>query len=137
MPHFFCHALKLLQGYDSVYRGKPKTQVYHGIVDVMEYVEQRNGGYYVAGTRVSLDSVVYAFLKGATPEGIQSSYTALNLEQIFGSLAYYLANRPTIDEYLRQQRIDFDRMRQEARAQRPEFYAKLDAAKQARLALRS
>jgi uncharacterized protein (DUF433 family) len=103
----------------------------------MEYVEQRNGGYYVAGTRVSLDSVVYAFLKGKTPEGIQSSYTALNLEQIFGSLAYYLANRPTIDAYLRQQEIDFDRMRAEARAQRPEFYAKLDAAKQARLALRS
>src|ERR1035437_4517390 len=103
----------------------------------MEYVEQRNGGYYVAGTRVSLDSVVYAFLKGATPEGIQSSYTALNVEQIFGSLAYYLANRATIDAYLRQQKIDFDRMRAEARAQRPEFYAKLDAAKQARLALRS
>jgi uncharacterized protein (DUF433 family) len=99
----------------------------------MEYVEQRNGGYCVAGTRVSLDSVVYAFLKGESPEGIQDSYKALNLEQIFGSLAYYLANRPVIDEYLRQQRIDFDRMREEARAKRPEFYAKLDAAKQARL----
>lgn len=101
----------------------------------MEYVEQRNGGYYVAGTRVSLDSVVYAFLRGATPEGIQSSFTALNLERIFGSLAYYLANRPAIDEYLRQQNIEFDRMRQEARARRPEFYAKMDAAKQARLAV--
>jgi hypothetical protein len=29
-----------------------------------EYVEQRNGGYYILGTRVSLDSVVYAFLRG-------------------------------------------------------------------------
>ena len=29
-----------------------------------EYVEQRNGGYYVAGSRVSLDSVVYAFRRG-------------------------------------------------------------------------
>jgi hypothetical protein len=26
-----------------------------------EYIEQRNGGYYVAGTRISLDSVVCAF----------------------------------------------------------------------------
>jgi uncharacterized protein (DUF433 family) len=103
----------------------------------MEYVDQRNGGYYVAGTRISLDSVVYAFLKGATPEGIQSSYTALNLEQIFGSLAYYLANRPTIDAYLRQQKIDFDQMRAEARAKDPAFYAKLEAARQARLATRS
>jgi uncharacterized protein (DUF433 family) len=94
----------------------------------MEYVEQRNGGYYVAGTRVSLDSVVYAYLKGKTPEGIQSSYSALNLEQIFGSLAYYLANRDKIDAHLRQQRIDFDRMRAEDRARRPEFYARMEAA---------
>jgi uncharacterized protein (DUF433 family) len=102
----------------------------------MEYVEQRNGGYYVAGTRVSLDSVVYAFLKGASPEGIQDSFSALNLEQIFGSLAYYLANRPKIDEYLRQQRVEFDRMRAQARAERPAFYAKLEAARQARESLR-
>jgi hypothetical protein len=26
-----------------------------------EYIEQRNGGYFVKDTRVSLDSVVYAF----------------------------------------------------------------------------
>jgi uncharacterized protein (DUF433 family) len=95
----------------------------------MEYVEQRNGGYYVAGTRVSLDSVVYAFLKGKTPEGIQSSYSALSLEQIFGALAYYLANRPVIDEYLKRQEAGFDRMRAEDRARRPEFYARMEAAK--------
>jgi len=28
-----------------------------------EYVEQRNGGYCVAGTCVSLDSLVYSFKK--------------------------------------------------------------------------
>jgi uncharacterized protein (DUF433 family) len=102
----------------------------------MEYVEQRNGGYYVAGTRVSLDSVVYAFLKGESPEGIQDSYQALNLEQIFGSLAYYLANRPVIDEYLRQGEIEYDRLYEEARAEDPAFYAKLDAARDAAVARR-
>jgi len=29
-----------------------------------EYVEQREGGYYIARSRVSLDSVVYVFLAG-------------------------------------------------------------------------
>jgi uncharacterized protein (DUF433 family) len=95
----------------------------------MEYVEQRNGGYYVAGTRVSLDSVVYAFLNGDSPEGIAYSFQALTLEQIFGSIAYYLANRPVIDEYLRQGEIEFDRLAAESRAKHPAFYAKLDAAK--------
>ncbi len=35
-----------------------------------EYVEQRDGGYFIKGARVSLDSVVYAFLRGESPEGI-------------------------------------------------------------------
>jgi hypothetical protein len=33
-----------------------------------EYVEQRNGGYYVVGTRVSLDSVVHSFRRGNPPQ---------------------------------------------------------------------
>ena len=33
-----------------------------------DYVEQRDGGYYVAGARVSLDSIVYAFRGGESPE---------------------------------------------------------------------
>jgi uncharacterized protein (DUF433 family) len=97
----------------------------------MEYAEQHDGGYYVAGTRVSLDSVVYGFLEGDSPEGIAYSFQALTLEQIFGSLAYYLANRPVIDEYLRQGEIEYDRLYEESRAKRPEFYARLDAARPA------
>ena len=36
-----------------------------------EYIEQRNGGFYVAGTRVSLDSIVYSFKSGDSPETIR------------------------------------------------------------------
>src|SRR5271165_6994301 len=39
-----------------------------------EYIEQRNGGYFIKGVRVSLDSVVYAFLRGESPEGIADSF---------------------------------------------------------------
>jgi hypothetical protein len=38
------------------------------------YVEQRDGGYYIAGTRISLDSVVHAFRNGASPETILRSF---------------------------------------------------------------
>ncbi|MCZ6635163.1 MAG: hypothetical protein O7G87_17325 [bacterium] len=34
------------------------------------YIEFRDEGYWIAGTRVSLDSIVYAFLDGQTPESI-------------------------------------------------------------------
>jgi hypothetical protein len=38
------------------------------------YIEQREGVYRVGDTRVSLDSIVYAFLEGHTAESIQQSF---------------------------------------------------------------
>jgi hypothetical protein len=35
-----------------------------------EYIEQRDGGYYLVGSRVSLGSVVYEFLRGESPEAM-------------------------------------------------------------------
>ena len=102
----------------------------------MEYVDQRNGGYYVAGTRVSLDSVVYAHLRGESPEEIASNFEALTLEQVENTVAFYLANRPEVDVYLRHQREEYGRLYEEARAQDPAFYAKLDAAREAALSKR-
>jgi len=66
-----------------------------------QYVEQREGVYWVAETRVSLDSIVYAFLDGQTAEGIAQSFPVLTLEQVYGAITFYLANRPAIDAYLR------------------------------------
>ena len=95
-----------------------------------EYVEHRNGGYYVHGTRVSLDSVVYAFLRGEPAESIADSFPALNLEQVYGAVAFYLANRGDIDSYLEKNKAEFARLRDEARRKHPRLYAKLDAARE-------
>lgn len=65
-----------------------------------EYVDQRNGGYYVAGTRVPLESIVYAFRAGEAPEMIRRNFSTLSLEQVYGAITYYLANQATIDDYL-------------------------------------
>jgi uncharacterized protein (DUF433 family) len=65
-----------------------------------EYVEQREGNYYVAGTRVSLDSIVHAFRCGESPETICQNFELLRLEEVYGAIAYYLANQADIDAYL-------------------------------------
>jgi uncharacterized protein (DUF433 family) len=91
-----------------------------------DYIEQRDGGYYIEGTRISLDSVAYAFLRGESPEGIAESFPALTLEHIFGALAFYMANRTRVDEYLSEARREFEHMRQQARRNNPMLYAKLD-----------
>jgi len=95
------------------------------------YVEQRDGVYRVGGTRVSLDSVVYGFLEGQTAETIAQSYPALTLEQVYGAIAYYLANRPEIDTYLRQADAEFEKQSQRTREKDPMFYQKLADAKRA------
>jgi len=67
-----------------------------------EYVEKRNGGYYLVGSRVSLESVIYQFLEGACPESIVDEFPTLSLEQVYGAITFYLANRSEMDVYLAQ-----------------------------------
>ena len=65
-----------------------------------DYVEERDGNYYVAGTRISLDSIVHAFRRGESPETICRNFELLTLEEVYGATAYYLANQVVIDAYL-------------------------------------
>src|SRR5215470_2452207 len=65
-----------------------------------EYIEQRDGNYYVAGTRISLDSIVHGFRRGESPETICQNFELLRLEEVYGAIAYYLANQTDIDAYL-------------------------------------
>lgn len=65
-----------------------------------DYVSKVEDVYRVAGTRVSLDSLVYLFREGLSAEGMVESYPALTLEQVHGALAFYLGNQQEIDAYL-------------------------------------
>jgi len=68
-----------------------------------EYIEQRDGTYYVAGTRVSLDSLIHAFRRGESPETICQNFEILQLEEVYGAIAYYLGNQAGLDAYLLRQ----------------------------------
>lgn len=94
-----------------------------------DYVERQDGAYRIRGTRVSLDSVVYAFLNGEPAESIAHSFPVLDLEQVYGAIAYYLAHQTEVDEYLERAREDFEEQRRAARKRNPELYRKLAEAK--------
>jgi len=104
-----------------------------------DYVTKRGGAYRITNSRVSLDSVVYAWMGGLSPEGIVDSYPALTLEQVHGALAFYLANQEEIDDYLRRGEAEFDELRQKLSKQlqqtKPLLYQKLMAHKQQKLTL--
>ena len=76
----------------------------------------------VGGTRVRLDTVVYAFNEGYTAEEIVSQYPALNLADVYAVVAYYLNNRASVDEYLARRAAITAGIRQEIEA-RPEYKA--------------
>jgi len=94
-----------------------------------EYVEQREGAYWIAGTRVSLDSIVYCFLRGASPESIIRSFPAVTLEYVYGAIAFYLGRQTEIDEYLRKGDSEFEALRKAAREANPQLYEKIEEAR--------
>ena len=100
-----------------------------------EFEGQPRIAYRIANTRISLDSVVYAWRQGESPEGIIDSYSSLTLEQVHGALAFYLANQAMIDAYLLQGEKEYELLRQKSwenmRLNRPALYRKLTEAKQA------
>ena len=91
-----------------------------------DYVEQHDKGYWITGTRVSLDSVVYAFLDGLSPESIVDSFDTLTLEEVYGAIAFYLGHRDVIDAYLKQSEAQLDELCRQVREANPLLYQKLD-----------
>lgn len=89
------------------------------------YIEQRDDVYTVTGSRVSLDSIVYAFLSGQSAEAIAQAFPVLSLEQVYGAITYYLAHRDDVDRYLEGRQQEFDVKRRAWRDADPMFYQKL------------
>lgn len=65
-----------------------------------EYIEKLDQVYRIKGTRVALDSIIYKFQQGRSPEAIQDSFPALSLSQVYAAIAYYLDHQAELDAYL-------------------------------------
>lgn len=79
------------------------------VVDEIPLAKDSQGVYRVGGTRVTLDLVVRAFNRGATPEEIAQKYDSLQLPDVYQVLGYYLKHADKLAGYLE------DRARQEER----------------------
>jgi len=100
------------------------------------YIDQHDGGYWIKGTRVSLDSIVYAFNRGAAPESIQRSFSSLTLEEVYGAITFYLSHQQEIDTYLSDSETQFQQqakeLNAEARTASPELFTRLTKAREER-----
>lgn len=76
-----------------------------------------DGVIRIGNTRVTLDTIVAAFLEGATVEEIAYQYPSLQLADIYAIIGYYLRHRSEVETYLgqRQQRAASVRKENESR----------------------
>jgi uncharacterized protein (DUF433 family) len=94
-----------------------------------EHIEEREGVYYVPGTRISLDSVVYAFREGCSPETIREDFEGLTLAHVYGAIAFYLDHQTEIDAYLLRRRDQWAELERLGAPASPDLQARLERAR--------
>lgn len=79
-----------------------------------------DGVVRVGHTRVTLQTVIADFHRGASPEEIAHHYPALKLSDVYLVVGYYLEHRSEVDDYVRQQRNLAAQARQEYESLHPQ-----------------
>lgn len=85
-----------------------------GTLPTNEYVEVREGGYYVPHTRIGLDALIHAFRRGDSPEEILQAFPSIgSLAKVYGAITFVLENPQAIETYLSDQERLWQKLREE------------------------
>src|SRR5258708_5103220 len=68
------------------------------------FVERRDTGFYLAGSRVPIDRIVWEYRNGEDPETIQSHYPTLSLEQVDGAITFYLNHKEEVEQVIEERK---------------------------------
>lgn len=82
--------------------------------DLIPLINDENGAVRISKTRVTLDTVITAFLEGASAEEIKEQYPSLQLSEIYSVIGYYLRHQSEVDAYLLMRQQVASEIRQEA-----------------------
>jgi len=86
------------------------------VLPTNEYVSLHNGGYYVSGTRIGLDVLIYDFRRGRSAEAIFQAYPSIgSLAKVYGAITFILEHPAEMDAYL----TDQERILEEIQTQHP------------------
>lgn len=85
-----------------------------------------SGTIRVGGTRVTLESVIADYERGATPEKIVEDFDVLKVADVYYVIGYYLRHRAEIDDYIRRQEEEGERLRAQWEAEYPAKVTKAD-----------
>jgi len=80
----------------------------------------------IAGTRVGIETVLYDYIyRSQTAEQIADTYPSINLEQVYATILYYLANRQEVEAYIVDWLEHGERMRREQEENLPPVILRL------------
>lgn len=88
--------------------------------------EDEPGIIRVGGTRVTLESIVADYHRGATPEKMVPDFPMLKVADVYHVIGYYLTHQAEVDTYVQQQRDENERIRCEWEAEHPPKLMKAD-----------
>src|SRR5438094_303480 len=86
---------------------------------VVPLTRLENGTYRITGTRISLEQVIEYFQDGDTPEDIVSALDSLRLADVYAIISYYLTHQAEVNEYVRAQNEEGDRIQKMIEAEQP------------------
>lgn len=78
-----------------------------------------DGTYRIAGTRVTLDSVLVAYQSGATAEAIADRFPSIGLADVYAVISWYLHHIDRAHEYLRERQVEAEQLRQQVEQRFP------------------
>ena len=103
---------------------------------VRNFIEHRDSGYYLVGSRVPIDRIVREYRDGEQPEAIRSHYPTLSLEQVNGAIAFYLGHKDEVEKAMAERKRVEDEFSKTHSAP-AHLKAKIERARQQQLARRS
>lgn len=83
------------------------------IADPLPLAADEGGVLRVGATRISLDTLVTAFLEGATAEEIVQQYPSLLLPDVYAVISHYLRHPVEVNDYLRERQQKAEQVRLE------------------------
>src|SRR5436190_13293318 len=77
-----------------------------------EFLDARNGGYYVVRTRISLESVAWALSRGETIDDLMADFPALQSREDLAGVIHFIRSHPAaVDAVLAESEREWEEAR--------------------------
>src|SRR5713226_6684124 len=97
------------------------------MVQIAEYVRNRNGEFYVDASRVSLRSIIVDWKHGRVPEQIAVDFPSVPLVAIYGAITYYLERHNALDAHFQEVDTEAAQVQAALEVAHPDFFTDMRA----------